>query len=451
MSPINLNAEAGAIPPEEIWQAVERILQSHHFRHAANVQEFLRYVIRKSLAGETSDLKEYAIGVEVFQRGKDYDPARDSIVRVQASLLRKKLAGYYQEEGQADEVRIALPRGHYLPEFKRQINADSASTPVLAELPSKYWYQVRGGKLLQLSATFVLGLLAALLLPRAWTRGSDAPAPSGARGLINPATESIALPLWDKFLNAETTAVLAYGVPQFFRNGNLFVREIGNDSPTEIKPGSRLMTIQNDLKLPLTPTEVYTGVGELNGVYWLSRFFAEHARPLRLARSRLVGWEAVKNDNVIFLSALRWNTLAKDLAYRSDFVFTEGRPPRLVNRRPLAGEQAEYVLSVDADGGDDYATITLWPGKAPQRRILSLGGLHTWGTEAAAEYITKPEYLRQLNSHLAQCAQAKGQGRHAPYLQILLRVEIKDSQPVAIHYVTHHDLEIKAGEPENNP
>ena len=88
-----------------------------------------------------------------------------------------------------------------------------------------------------------------------------------------------------------------------------------------------------------------------------------------------------------------------------------------------------------------YAVVTLWRA-AGNRRVLVLSGFDTWGTLAAAEYVTEPEHLRQLNQHLAECRERAGAPEHAPYFQVLLRAEVKDNQPVAISYVTHHDLDV---------
>jgi hypothetical protein len=73
---------------------------------------------------------------------------------------------------------------------------------------------------------------------------------------------------------------------------------------------------------------------------------------------------------------------------------------------------------------------------------MILSGSDTWATMAVAEYVTDPEYLRQLNQHLEQCRKQSGHEQHAPFFQVLVRADVKDNQPVNISYVTHHDFEI---------
>ncbi|MCP5119424.1 MAG: hypothetical protein GY953_52145, partial [bacterium] len=73
------------------------------------MSRFLRFTVEKALAGHGSELKEYSIGLEVFDRLDSYDPRTDPIVRVEARRLRSKLASYYAEEGAGDKVVIELP------------------------------------------------------------------------------------------------------------------------------------------------------------------------------------------------------------------------------------------------------------------------------------------------------------------------------------------------------
>ena len=104
--------------PEEIRAQLDRILADGAFTHSERASRFLRYVVERSLAGEADALKEYAIGIDVFDRGADYDPRLDSIVRVEAGRLRSRVEEYYNGPGRADAVRIRLRRGSYAPAFE---------------------------------------------------------------------------------------------------------------------------------------------------------------------------------------------------------------------------------------------------------------------------------------------------------------------------------------------
>ncbi|MDJ0740542.1 MAG: AAA family ATPase, partial [Gammaproteobacteria bacterium] len=80
----------------------------------------LRHVVEETLAGRQDYLREYNLGLEVFERSASFDPQTSPIVRVQASKLRRTLALYYSEEGRDDPLRIDLPKGCYVPVWKPQ-------------------------------------------------------------------------------------------------------------------------------------------------------------------------------------------------------------------------------------------------------------------------------------------------------------------------------------------
>src|SRR5215475_2320687 len=109
-----------ALPPREqqIREELDRVLASHEFRSSKRSQEFLRYVIEHALSGRHEMLKERTIGIEVFGRPTSYDPSDDATVRVKAGEVRKRLGLYYSSEGAHNPVRIELPSGTYVPEFR---------------------------------------------------------------------------------------------------------------------------------------------------------------------------------------------------------------------------------------------------------------------------------------------------------------------------------------------
>lgn len=96
---------------------LERILSSAEFAQSDSLKRFLHYVVEAALEGREAELKETILGDSVFDRGNDYDPRLDPIVRVQATRLRGKLRDYYHDRGAADEIVIDLPKGTYVPVF----------------------------------------------------------------------------------------------------------------------------------------------------------------------------------------------------------------------------------------------------------------------------------------------------------------------------------------------
>src|ERR671913_768346 len=99
---------------------LSRILASKTFSQVERLKLFINFTVEETLAGRGGDLKEYVIGVQVFGKEPSFDPRTDPIVRVQARRLRTRLARYYRDEGQQDDVIVDLPKGGYAPVFRRR-------------------------------------------------------------------------------------------------------------------------------------------------------------------------------------------------------------------------------------------------------------------------------------------------------------------------------------------
>ena len=147
---------------DEVRAALERVLAADTFANAGRLSRLLRYLVERTLNGDADQLKEYVVGVDVFDRGGSYDPRLDSIVRVEARRLRSKLEEYYQTQGAADALIISIPRGSYVPVFGLASNG-AASQVALDEDSSRVasrasWRWVAIGGIA--AAVMVLGVFA---------------------------------------------------------------------------------------------------------------------------------------------------------------------------------------------------------------------------------------------------------------------------------------------------
>ena len=113
------------LTPESVRAQLERILNHPPLESSPSLCRFLRYVVQETLAGRGGQLKEYSLGAEVFDRGDQFDPRMDPIVRVQARNLRTRLAQYYAGPGVSDPILIDLPKRTYVPVFASRA-ADTA-------------------------------------------------------------------------------------------------------------------------------------------------------------------------------------------------------------------------------------------------------------------------------------------------------------------------------------
>jgi malectin (di-glucose binding ER protein) len=120
------------------WEAeraeLHAVLQSNLFTRSPTLTHLLAYLCEKTFAGESAQIKEYSVGLDVFDRRDSFDQDTDSIVRVQANRLRKRLSEYYAAEGAGHPVHITIPVGQYIPVFKTMADGDTAAAPNLSTI-----------------------------------------------------------------------------------------------------------------------------------------------------------------------------------------------------------------------------------------------------------------------------------------------------------------------------
>jgi adenylate cyclase len=103
-------------------------------------RRFLSYVVRETLEGRADRIKAYNIALAAFDRTEDFDPLTDPIVRIEAGRLRRSLEHYYLTAGQADRIRIDIPKGSYAATFAYQDAAPSTAQtePASSAVPAAW-------------------------------------------------------------------------------------------------------------------------------------------------------------------------------------------------------------------------------------------------------------------------------------------------------------------------
>ena len=152
----NTKMRAAPGQPEEIEAQLARISSSDSFRRSERMIKFLRFIVDQALNGREENLKEYTVGVSVFDRPASFDPQTDSVVRSGARRLRTMLLDYYDGPGREDPVIIDMPKGGYVPVFRVRTEAgvDESIIPPAGRTSRR--------RLLTVSATFALLIAAAI-------------------------------------------------------------------------------------------------------------------------------------------------------------------------------------------------------------------------------------------------------------------------------------------------
>ena len=123
--------------PDEIRRAVDRVVVSDVFNRSPQLAAFLRFVVEAVLHNRQDRIKAYTIGVEVLRRDVRFDPQLDPIVRVEATRLRRAIERYYAGPGIDDPLLIDLPRGSYVPTFRRREAGVAAAQPAVRLTPPR--------------------------------------------------------------------------------------------------------------------------------------------------------------------------------------------------------------------------------------------------------------------------------------------------------------------------
>ena len=96
---------------------LEGLMASGILSRAPHLISFLTYVCERYFEGQAGQIKEYTVGVEALKRPSSFDPKKDSIVRVEAHRLRRRLNQYYATQGAKHAIQIVIPNGKYIPQF----------------------------------------------------------------------------------------------------------------------------------------------------------------------------------------------------------------------------------------------------------------------------------------------------------------------------------------------
>src|SRR5215475_15126283 len=440
----------GSAPPtaEEVRQLLERILCSRQFSNAPKKQKFLQLICEAYLDGRASELSEYSIGYQVFDRSETYDPALDSIVRVGAHEVRKKLERYYKSEGKNDDILLEIPSGSYIPIFTRLNPASEAteSTKVaLSTPPSSVQFGRVAGKtwiiLLGLASVFLIIAVVMLALSNRQLRRQT------KEGAHPKEFAAVYGPVWEPFLTDGNPTLLVLSNPPVYSFWNPADHKSLSNISINLTPAEtaaleetlgreRFVLKHNPLSRLVLSYDEYTGIGEAVGLYRLTTLFKGLGKDAMLKQSRTVSAEDLKNHNVILLGSVWVNEWSGKNLIKEDLG--SGASATIVNYNPLPGEEREYGAKFDEETGrliEDYGLITIKPNISEKNTIMVLAGTHSEGTEAAAEYLTSEDHLGRLNQQLLSLK------RPSPrYFQVLLKVKVDNGIPTIISIVTVHEL-----------
>lgn len=108
-----------------IEDQLRMILVSPYFNSAKQMKNFLNFVVSQAIKGEGRRLKQYTIAVEGLNAEDDFNPDNNPLVRIIGGRVRNRLKKYYRQEQIENKIIISIPKGSYVPEFKRIVKSSA--------------------------------------------------------------------------------------------------------------------------------------------------------------------------------------------------------------------------------------------------------------------------------------------------------------------------------------
>lgn len=373
------------IPEALVRAELNRVLHSQGFHASKRSQDFLRYVVERTLEGHAETLKERTIGIDVFGRTSAYDPSDDATVRVKAGEVRKRLGLYYASEGRLDEVQIELPHGTYVPEFHRGVTVELPSehkeTEAEATKESRRRWLIPAGVVIVVAA-----VLGALWLNTSWRT-------------------TVLDEFWAPVLHGSSPVLLSAAYVPVYGVDPKMVPE----RPTKLEDFVLL-------------TDQFVGGGDLLAVTRLSDMLNRMGRPYRVKIGSDVSFHDLRTAPTVLIgySYTRWRDISKELRF---FIDAERRP-RMVTDNGKPTEWALPNLPADRHTNEDYAIVTRVFHPDTQAMLVEVAGIMGYGTEAAADLITNPGLL-------AEALHGAPSGWQNKNLQLVLHVKVISGTPAS--------------------
>jgi hypothetical protein len=432
----------------EVRETMRRILASRHFVNAPTKQRFLRLICESYLNGRASELNEYMIGCELYDRDESYNPALDPIVRVGAHGLRKRLEAYYKGEGQDDEIILEIPHGSYAPNFIRRAAPQEVPEPA-KEAPDasglRAFIEKYSKTLLNLLVLSLMVITITLAYSNTQLRRQSK---ASAQSREAP---DVFKPAWGTFLKDGNPALLVLGNPSVYR----FWHPTDPTSLSKMRVdlsleearvmgdtlGRERLVVNNSPSPQLMLSyDEYACLGETIGLYRLTGLFNKMGKNLTLKQSRRLVAEDLKNHDAILLGSNWVKEWVGNTPIRK--CFTSGPAASISDQNLLPGDEREYVAKYDEETGkliEDFALIVVKPGITERKTVMIVAGTRSEGTQAAVEFLTDEHYMADLNQRFHRIL-----GAFPKYFQVLLKVSVDNGIPTDISVVRVRELRFSA-------
>ncbi len=406
----------------EIRRELDRVLKSAPFRSAKRCHDFLDYVVTKAVERNTESLKERTLAVEVFGRKADADLGEDSIVRVGAREVRKRLAQYYMTEGANDPVRIDLPPGSYVPTFHSHPvpAAQEAPVPAAFPLPKQVPLPAKEPARRRVSWKVIAGL--AVFVAGALLVWRFIPTGDGEFEVF-----------WRPALNRQSPVLVALAHPIVYHPSAHLTQLNDQANGWEATPLQRPISVPpGEIKgTDFVPVfDQYVGFGDTVAASRLSVLFAQHHRLSNIRLASKLEFADLRDFSTVLIGAFtnRW-TLEMSRSFRYRFAYCAGKPCILDSR-----DGKQLALTGKSDNGrsnEDYILISRLPHATTGGFVVIGAGLTQYGTEDAGRILTDPDALAPILHKLSPSWSSRN-------LELVLHAQVIQDSPAPPQLIAFH-------------
>jgi hypothetical protein len=334
----------------------------------------------------------------VFGRDPDYDTNQDAVVRNAAAEVRKRLAQYYLDSAHERELRIDLPSGSYVPDFKTPPHANEATptqTGTAAVVRPRRWSVPLWAALAAVAATAIVTLLLVRHRPAAPSASVELDA------------------FWSPVVKASGAAQICIGQTRLHYYDDPDLRQTAEPSATV--PLSKLV--------PMRDRFLY--FGDAICLSRLTGYLYSKGKDFRLRGAVSTPYSELRGNPVVLIGAFnnQWTVrLTSNLRY-SLVLDLDQRVAGV--RDKLRSDALQWTVSKPApfaDTEEDYALVTRFFEPDTERWVIAAGGITHFGTMMTGDFLSNPAYFREA---VRSAPAAWGQKN----MQIVLQTKIVGGTP----------------------
>lgn len=432
-----MDSVATDIDPALISEGLEDVLKGPSFRSSKQCQTLLRYIVEQTLAGNDDLLRERVIGAEVFGRPPDYDTGNDPVVRSRVGEVRKRLAQHYMQlAGVSSQVRIYIPSGSYHAMF--EIFKPAEAGALLAAESQVEEKHAKFPECEQSSATLLPNPIISsteeehLRIRASWTAALIALVLLAGAGIWfiwhrQTASEKLYAMFWAPLSQSSKPVIVYIGGNYTYRLSTAYLDryraehhlpDAGPEFFINLQPGNVIN------EKDLIPTNRLIGFGDVASACRLVSILTRFHRVYDFRYGNDIAVPDLRSAPAIFIGGF---SNAWTMEVTDDLRYSLEHGDRIVDKRH---PEDVWIRGGSGDGlkQDDYALITRLSKSETGDFVLAIGGIDTYGNQAAADFLNNPEQLGAVLKNLPP-------GWDRKNLQIVLHTGIVNDVPASADVV----------------